>query len=216
MSHERPHAEEPGGGEDATSSRPFGFRDDASLSRSSDAEFDNWLAGHPGAEDELTDLQGLRGLFHASLPDEPEERVWFSVQRRIHEMLQSPDVAPRRSPRPFWWLLGASAAAALLSVLFQRSLWQADSVPPQLAAEAYPVAEEDDVTIVSMEARDVAFLVVGQPPVSGDFVFARPEDIQVIKCECCPISGRTAQLDQEGEVPMFVSTTAGVEPFHDE
>jgi hypothetical protein len=162
--------------------------------------------------DKTDDLERLRQLAQALPPREPEEAAWNTVLLRIHE-----SVGKRRSRRPLWIILGGAAAAAILSVVLARSFWPmpapvtATTVPR--VVQPFPVADVGDVTIISMDARDVAALVVGELPVSGNLEFARPEDIHVIRCERCPQSGRWAKLEQDGEVPMFV--TAALETPHE-
>ena len=88
-----------------------------------------------------------------------------------------------------WAVLSVTAAAAILgAVLLVRSGWMTAPRPPSQPAEeeAYPVAEASDVTIISMDARDVAALVVGEPPVAGELIFAQPADVRVIKCDAAP------------------------------
>lgn len=157
------------------------------------------------------DLARLRQFAQALPPREPDEAAWNAVLLRIHE-----SVGKKRSRRPLWVILGTAAAAAILAVMLARSFWPASApviAPTPRAMAPFPVAEIGDVTILSIDARDAAALVVGELPVSGDLQFARPEDIQVIRCERCPYSGRLARLEQDGEVPMFVS--AALEPPHD-
>lgn len=157
------------------------------------------------------DLARLRQFAQALPPREPEESAWNAVLLRIHE-----SVGQKRSRRPLWIILGGAAAAAILAVLLTRSFWPTTApaiAPAPRVVTPFPVAEVGDVTIISMDARDVAALVVGELPVSGDLQFARPEDIHVIRCERCPYSGRWARLEQDGEVPMFVS--AALEPPHE-
>jgi hypothetical protein len=209
-------------------------RDHPPAPPSGDAEFEQWLTNHPQAESELADLQNLRELYQAATPPEPEGNSWQATQSRIHETLAAEAKRRRRAPRPVWLLFGATAAAAILVFILARSLWisreapqaigparsasgdvGSRSEPTALADEALPVAEEDDIAIVSMDARDVSFLVVGEPPISGALQFARPQDIRVIKCERCPYSGHKAKLQREGEVPMFVSSGATELPIDD-
>ena len=168
----------------------------------------------PGADDgREADLLRLRSLLQAALPPEPDEAAWHAVLMRIHLSLEGE--VGGRSRRPLWGILGLTAAA-ILAVFLARSLWTISvPAPTPRAEEAFPVAEADDVTIVSMDARDVAALVVGEPPVSGELVFVRPADIRVIRCERCPHSGRLARLEPGEEVPMFVSAAA-VEPPDDD
>jgi hypothetical protein len=160
----------------------------------------------------FADLSRLRQLAQALPPREPEETAWNAVLVCIHE--SAGDV---RSPRPWWPIVAGAAAAVILALLLAQSFWPKAApvaASMQRVEEPLPVAEAGDVTILSMDARDVAALVVGEPPVCGAMPFARPEDIHVIRCERCPHSGRRAELVQGGEVPMFVA--AALEPPHDD
>jgi hypothetical protein len=175
-----------------------------------------WLTEHPEAKDDLADLPPLRELCQSVRPPEPDEAAWKVVQSRIHESIARGRSQRDRSPRLRWAIVGLTAAAALVGLLLTRSLWTtSDSVSAPLVEEPFPVVAPEDVTIIAMDARDVSALVVGEPPVHGDLEFARLEDVHVIRCERCPQCGRQARLEQEGEVPMFV-TSAAVGPPDDD
>jgi hypothetical protein len=174
-------------------------------------DLEDWLREHPEANDDLADLPQLRELCQSASPPEPDEAAWNAVSSRMHA-----SIGRGRSPRPGWALAAVAVAAAIVAVLLARSLWTTHQPAPttetvQSIEEPFPVVDADDVIIVSMDAHDVAALVVGEPPVGDDLEFARPQDIQVIRCERCPVSGRLARLAQGDEVPMFVSAT-NVEP----
>jgi len=160
------------------------------------------------------DLGRLRELFQSVSGAEPEEATWSAVLRHVHDDLRT--VKPyRRSPRPVWAVVGLAAAAAVVGVLLARSWWvQTPSLRPT-SEEPFPVVEAGDVDILSIDARDVAGLVVGEPPVSGELIFASMDDVRVLKCECCPKSGNRAKL-KRGEVPMLVTTVARVDTPNDE
>jgi len=175
---------------------------------------EDWLRDHPEANDDLADLPQLRELYQSASPPEPNDAAWNAVCSRIHA-----SIGRGRLPRPWWTIGAASVAAAVVAVLLARSLWTTRPPAPmtetvQHIEEPFPVVDADDVMIISMDAHDVAALVVGEPPVGDELEFARPEDIHVIRCERCPFSGRLARLAQGDEVPMFVSATA-VEPGND-
>lgn len=179
-------------------------------------DFEAWLTEHPEADGDLADLRQLRELYQSVRPPEPDDAAWSARLTRIYDAVPALRPERKRSPRPWGALLGLAAAAALAAVLLARSWWSGVQVPPsQPAEEPYPVAEADDVTIVSMDARDVAGLVVGEPPVSGELVFAQPADIHVVKCAKCPKSGQVARLAQ-GEVPMFVTAVVRVDGPNDD
>lgn len=165
-----------------------------------------WLTEHPEAKDDLSDLSQLRALYQSVWPTEPDEAAWNAVPAHIHDSIVRGRSRPARWPRLAWAFVGLAAASVLLGIVVTRSWWMTNvPAPVPLVEEPFPVANAEDVTIISMDARDVAALVVGEPPVRGDLEFARPEDIHVIRCERCPVSGRLARLEQEGDVPMFVS-----------
>ncbi len=174
-----------------------------------------WLTEHPEAKGDLADLSDLRALYQSVSPPVPDEAAWKVVFSRVHESIARVPSPRERSPRLRWAIVGLTAAAVFAALLLTRSLWTTSIPEPMpLAEEPFPVVEPEDVIIIAMEARDVPALVVAEPPVRGDLEFARTEDIHVIRCERCPYSGRQARLEQEGEVPMFV--TAAVVPPEDE
>jgi hypothetical protein len=189
-----------------------------------------WLREHPAAHDDLADLLRLRELYQSVSPPMPEEAAWNAVHARLHKALGQ---IPR--PRPWWAIAAGVAAAAILVALLIPSWWTTSVMVPtgempvpsglrtsqlgetsvspvgkrgQRVVEPFPVAEPGDVTIISMDARDVAALVVGEPPVGGDLEFARPEDVRLIRCERCPFSGRQARPEPGEEVLMFVAAAA--------
>jgi hypothetical protein len=175
---------------------------------------EDWLRENPEANDDLADLPQLRELYQSASPPDPEEAAWNAACSRIHA-----SIGRARAPRPWWIIASASVAAAILAVLLARSLWTTSvpvPAPParQVVEEPFPVVDSEDVIIISMDARNVAALVVGEPPVGDDLEFARLKDIHVIRCERCPFSGRSARLARGDEVPMFV-TAAAVEPGND-
>jgi hypothetical protein len=159
----------------------------------------------------FADLRCLRELCQAAAPPEPDEAAWTATLTRLHDALRAVKPRRHRSPRPVWAVAGLAAAAALLAVLLSRPLWMKTptSLPQPPVEEPFPVAEADDVDIIRIDARDVAGLVVGEPPVSGELIFARQEDVRVVECKCCPKSGNLAKL-RPGEVPMLVTSAAPV------
>lgn len=170
-----------------------------------------------GADDDGREaaLLRLRLLAQSALPPEPDETAWQAVLARVHASVEGQ--ATRRRPLRLLWGIVGLTAAALLAGLLLRSLWTTSlPTPSPRLEEALPVMEAEDVTIVSMDARDAAALVVGEAPVAGELEFARPEDIRVIRCDRCPHSGRLARLEPGEEVPMFVSAAAAAPSDNDE
>jgi hypothetical protein len=180
-------------------------------------DFEAWVNEHPTAHDDLEDLSRLRELYQSAGPSEPGENAWNAALNGICARVPAVRAWRRASPHWLRYALGATAAAAVLAVvLLGRSWWTTGQLPPVVdPEEPYPVVEAGDVTIISMDPHDVAALVVGEPPVTGELVFARPDDVRVIKCVRCPHSGNVPQL-KRGEVPMFVASVVGAENPHDE
>jgi hypothetical protein len=178
-------------------------------------DFEAWLTAHPEANDELDDLRNLRGTFQSAWPAEPDASAWSVRLNRIASAGAGAHVAKKPAPRrPLWVAIGLMAAAAVVALLVAR-LWWTPALPPEPFEEPYPVAEADDVNIISIEAEDLPHLVVGEPPVSGELAFVRTEDVRVIKCKKCPKSGNMPHLETGEEVPMFVSTVARVDDPND-
>lgn len=193
MSRERDEADHRSG-DDAERERPAAW-DDGASPHGSEGEADR-------------DLQRLRELFLSAGTPEPTDAAWRAVQARIDNLIPGVRTARRRTPRPVWALLGLTAAAALAGILLTRSWWGGGAISTPEPMEPYPVVAADDVDIISMDARDVACLVVGEPPVSGELVFVKLEDVRVIECKRCPKCGNKGRLEQ-GEVPMVVVAAAG-------
>lgn len=170
-------------------------------------DFEAWVNEHPTANDDLADLPRLRELCLSACPSEPEESAWTSTLNRIRAAIPNVRIASQATSPWLRLALGMTAAAAILAgVLLGRSWWTTGPIPQSIPPEEpYPVVEAADVTIISMDPHDVAALVVGEPPVTGELVFAQPDDVRVIKCERCPHSGNLPQL-KRGEVPMFVTS----------
>ncbi|HEY7425003.1 MAG TPA: hypothetical protein VH682_12300 [Gemmataceae bacterium] len=211
MSHDRNNPDRREGADDSARESTPAFDDDA---LPPDFEADEVVAG----------LDRLRALCRSVPPPEPEDTAWTAALTRIHEAVRiSParlagptvEAASQAAPRRRWAILGLAAAAALIAVLLARPLWRKTPSPQPRSEEPFPVAEAGDVDIIRIDARDVAGLVVGEPPVSGELIFARHEDVRVVECKCCPMSGNVAKLSQ-GEVPMLVTSITRVDPPDDE
>ena len=215
MSRDRNDSERRGGADDSARERPFAFGDGRLPPGAEGDDFERWANEHPAANDDLADLPRLRELFQSASPPEPDESAWSAALNGIRDALPDVRISRRASSR---WLppaIGLTAAAILAGVMLGRSWWTNGPPSPVLSEEPYPVVEARDVTIISMDPHDVAALVVGEPPVTGDLVFARPDDVHVIKCERCPVSGNKAKL-KRGEVPMFVASVVRAEDPEEE
>lgn len=204
MSQERPHPTNPGEPDDEFRQQQLPF-ERFSANPYTEAESEEWLANHPELEGVFADLRSLREQFQSASPPEPSAAVWSATQERIQASLNNLPAEGRRVRHSYWVVLGSTAAAVFLGFLMARALWWGGGPSQVVAEEPLPVVDPADITIVSMDARDITNLVVGEPPISGELVFARPDDIKVIHCTCCPISGQTARLEEKGEVPMLVA-----------
>jgi hypothetical protein len=217
MSRDRNNPERRGGADDSARERPFAFGDGRLPPGAEGDDFETWLSEHPAANDDLADLPRLRELYRSVCPSEPGESSWTATLNGIRDSI--PKERTRRKASSRWLLLAAgltTAAAILIVSLLGRSWWKTGPLPqPIVPEEPYPVAEAEDVIIISMDPRDVAALVVGEPPVTGKLVFAQLEDVRVIKCERCPHSGNRPQL-KPGEVPMFVTSVVRADDADDE
>ncbi len=204
MSRDRNNPERRGGADDSARERPFAFGEGRLPPEGDD--FERWVSEHPAANDDLTDLPRLRELYQSVNPSEPEESAWTAILNGIRDAVPNVRISRTAASRWLRLAIGIASAAILAGVILGRSWWTTGPIPqPVLAEEPYPVVEAKDVRIISMDPHDVAALVVGEPPVTGELVFAQPDDVRAIKCERCPHSGNKAKLKQ-GEVPMFVSS----------
>ncbi len=203
MSHDRNAPDRRGGADDSARESSFACGDGA-------------LPPDVEAGVIFADLRHLREWCQSVPPPEPEDAAWTAVLIRVHDAVRTMKPRRHRSSRPVWAIAGLAAAAALLAVLLSRPLWmRTPSRPQPPIEEPFPVAEAGDVDILSIDARDVAGLVVGEPPVADDLIFVRQEDVRVVECKCCPHSGNIAKL-RAGEVPMLVTSAAPVGAPDDE
>jgi hypothetical protein len=191
---------------------------------SSSAFGDGTLPPDSASGYDLADLVRLRELYRSVSPPELEDTAWTATLTRIHDAVHSSPSrlsgptrsgASRAASRRWGALVGIAAAAALLAVLLARPWWSKAPTPQPTPEEPFPVAEAGDVDILSIDARDVAGLVVGEPPIAGELIFARQDDVRVVECKCCPKGGNIAKL-RSGEVPMLVTSAAPVSAPDDE
>jgi hypothetical protein len=174
---------------------------DGELDPRSAQQVEAWLADRPGAAAEVEALRGLKGVWQTHAAPEPSPEAWETVLAGIETQLaQVRGNRPARGRWRLWpWVLGG-AAAALLLLLLSRPFWRGPA-PRDDGEEPFPVADNGDVVILSMDANDVAALVVGHPPVQGEIVLASHDEIQVLE-------GQDWRPRDEGGAPMVIDPLA--------
>lgn len=188
---------------------------DGELSPLERARVEAWLLGHPEAQAEVEAQRRLLRLWQNHQPPEPSAAAWESVRSRLQAILPNPRVRRSRSRllRSLPWLVGLAAAAAL-AVFLARSLWTVPAPEPpkdeRQEALSFPMAEGEDVTIISMDVKDAGAVLVEHPPLLEEGVqFATAADIDDVHMQPAP-GGLMPRLSS-GEVPMVVAAPE-VEP----
>jgi hypothetical protein len=160
----------------------------------------DWLARHPDAAAEIDAHLGIQETAQAVPPPEPGEAAWSALLKRIDERTQNIRAGKKQNAvlaaqRRAWILrrlrdVTVAAAAILVAFLLMRNPNPGSSVtkgPSQTAptrvVKVLPVASDDDVEIISMEAADRRMLPVGEPPLHLPFILAEPGDVLVEKVE---------------------------------
>jgi hypothetical protein len=172
-------------------------------------QIEGWLPQHPEASAEIEFLHRLKRVWQDHAPPEPTATAWATTLERIEAGLPAP-APPRWQPRRrhFWSGLGVMTLAASLGlVLLARPLWMPPPVQDD-GEEPYPVATAQDITIISMDARDTEHLVVGSPPVMEAMVLATQADITLVDMKPPRPEGPMPWLDK-GPVPMIL-----IDPQH--
>lgn len=176
---------------------------DGQLDAADAARVAAWLADHPAAAEEMEGQRRLLRVWQANPPPEPGPAAWAVSLGRIQSRLPAAAPRPWRLPRPLW--LAAGAAAVFAAVLLARSFQ--GEVPPKGGEEQLPVIGPGDVTVISIDARDAAGLVVAAPPVQEPILLASQEDVSVMDVKAYrDDDGRVPQIG-EGEVPMIVAAS---------
>ena len=194
MSHDRTDP-------DPSAEQLAAFLDDE-LALADRSRVEAWLAVHPAAADELEEQRRLHRLWSENAPPEPGPGAWAATLGRIEARLRRPG-SPRTS-RTLW--LGAGLAAAFVGAALLTQLFFPPAVPRGAGRDApLPVIGPGDVTIVSMDARDAAGLMVAAPPVEAPILLASQDDVSVMNVQSYwKDDGRVPQIG-EGEVPMIVA-----------
>jgi anti-sigma factor ChrR (cupin superfamily) len=152
---------------------------DGELEPRARAQVEAWLADRPEAAAEVEALHGLKRLWQAQAAPEPAPEAWDRTLARIESRLPAAAARGRSRWRPWAWVL--TAAAAALVVVLARPLWS-PVVPPggDIEEVPFPVADNSEVVILSMDGNDVASLVVGHPPVQGEIVLASHDEVELL------------------------------------
>jgi len=155
----------------------FEGRDDLALLKQ---RVEDWLAEHPEARAELSQLRQLKQLWRDTTPPSPPPEVWL-------QMLAEVETVRPRSVRAGAWRRGAAACAAVAaSIALLASIWW--STRPATVQPLGPANEEDapfavaaaqEVEIMNVEGADTHTLVVGELPVKGPLELAAAGEVTV-------------------------------------
>jgi hypothetical protein len=176
---------------------------DGELDAAGRAQVESWLAVSPEARQELEALRRVsrsnRKLWQASSGPTPSEASWAKLLTRVQQALA---VSPRPAePTParrsrLLRLVPLAAAAAVLAFIF---LWPASApnvAPPGGDEEAWAVASDDDVEIVSIQDSDTELLVVGLPPL--------PDTVVVALASANDVTLENVAADSDGMMPKVL------------
>lgn len=173
---------------------------DGELSPARREAVSDWLAGHGEDAAEVEDFALLRRWCEGARAPEPSPQAWDRTLAAVHHALSRRTRSRLPAGRVRWALAAVSvAAAALLALSLYRPMGKA---PEPRTGEPYPVADANEIDIVSMDPHDDGSLV-GRPPLLANLQFAAPRDVKVLRVEGHP-AGWGAKLD-DGEVPMVVA-----------
>lgn len=180
---------------------------DGELDAGTRAWVSRWLSGHPEAAAEVEALRKLDQDWQGGAPEEPVEH-WDPLLERIAAGISTAriqqDKAKARKPRslvqPALWLAATAASILLLFLILPRQ--EPRPVDRPAVVEAFPVAAEEDVEIISMKNADQFRLVVGNQPLP----MAELGDVFLIKVEADK-DGMLPQLhvQEVGDMPMIVA-----------
>jgi len=145
------------------------------------AQVEAWLVEHPDVAAEVEGSRRLMRLWEKTAPTLPAPAVWNATLERITARLPS---SRRQGVLSGPWRNKAvwAAGAAVVLVLLGRALWvqSPESVVPPGETLPFPVATAQDVTILSMDASDTGFLVIGHPPILGKIDLADHGDVVLL------------------------------------
>jgi hypothetical protein len=184
---------------------------DGELDTAARARVEAWLAAHPAARSALESQLRLsprnRKFWRAASAPNPVAANWARVLDQVQDALDAPlQLAPmRRKPwRARYWVSAvATAAAALYLSLSGTGPAPIDSSVAPASPDAFVMAKDADIDIISMDDSDAKAVVIGQRPLSGAVVLAALGDVEF----------RAVQKDSPGMMPKVQMNDAGLAPM---
>jgi hypothetical protein len=187
---------------------------DGELDAAARARVEAWLAGHPAARSALDAQRRLsrrnRKFWRASAAPNPGEANWARVFDQVQDALHTPlRPMPAALPRQRWrmhYLAPAVSAAAALVLYIAFSIEGSAPIglpAPPAESEAFVMATDADIDIISMEDGDASAIVVGKRPLSGAVVLAAVGDVEL----------RNVQKDSAGMMPKVQMNDVGLAPM---
>jgi hypothetical protein len=175
----------------------------------------DWLAAHPDFTDDLAMQVHFSpanvSFWQSVTPAEPSEAAWADVAWRIQEAVEAEQHRPPPRRAFPWWstLTGLGLAAGLALALLVPSPRRSLSRPTAADAEAWTLAESQDVEILSLRSDDANLLVVGRMPLAGPLELATVDELEFHTM--APSDGMQPEISpmNPGDVPMVVAVPLG-------
>jgi hypothetical protein len=183
---------------------------DGELDAAARAQVESWLAAHPAARAALESQIRLsprnRKFWRAASAPNPGAANWARVLDQVQGALDAPlQPAPmrRRTWQARYWAPAVAATAAALYLSLSGTGPPIDSSVAPATAEAFVMAKDADIDIISMDDSDAKAVVIGQRPLSGAVVLAALGDVEF----------RAVQKDSPGMMPKVQMSDAGLAPM---
>jgi hypothetical protein len=165
----------------------------------------SWLVAHPDDAITVEAYRRLDRVWKQTAAPEPTSAAWDAILSRLETVLPpatQTTVVPSQRPWMPRFVARLAAVAALLTVIWlTRPFWahKDTTVDPEnprvvdtdqagntnrndgdLVEEPFLVASNQDVQIITMDARDTDALLVGAPPIQGDLDLAGHNDVTLM------------------------------------
>jgi hypothetical protein len=187
---------------------------DGELDAAARARVEAWLAAHPAAQSALEAQRRLsrrnRKFWRAAAAPNPGEANWARVFDHVQDALDTPlrptpVLLPARRWRARYLLpvMSAAAAAAIYLALPGAGPAPVDSPVMPVAGEAFAIASDADIDILSMDDRDALAVLIGQRPLTGAVVLAAVGDVDL----------KNVQKAEDGMMPRVQMNDAGLAPM---